>query len=369
MSGAQNGAHAQLSKLVGHKIPFIPCQAQRLNTFLEHSCEASSIISNMVDILENIYVFFSSSTKRYGLLNTFMSEVENSLHLRNLSKTHWTARAESVKAVWSSLEAISNCLQDIQLLTNGFDRNTRTKALGLRKKILSFDFIVSLSFMKNIMYKLKVLTETLESENLSLVDAAILIDSTITSLEDINSNTKSMDNLIESSSIFAKVLEVDSKSDFLIHHRNRRAPGWLDSNTSNQTEFTMQLKRVLDTLINLSKDNLKSFISTFKPLFEIFKQPLNISNLSLSNIKNSFLLFPPKCNGRKISDFDAVQSEIEILFNMLNTEDITVVKSLSDIMKKSESVKHILPIANVLCRLAYTAPVTVASNERTFSKL
>jgi len=50
-----------------------------------------------------------------------------------------------------------------------------------------------------------------------------------------------MDNLIERSSIFAIALKVDSKSDILIHHRNRRAPGWLDSNTSNQTEFTMQL--------------------------------------------------------------------------------------------------------------------------------
>lgn len=375
MSGAQKGAHAQLSKLVGHKIPFIPCQAHRLNTYLEHSCEASSIISNMVDILESIYVFFSSSTKRYGLLNTYISKVENSLHLRNLSRTRWTARAESVKAVWSSLEAISNCLQEIQFSTNSFDRNTRTKALGLRKKILSFDFIVSLSFMKNIMYKLKSLTETLESQNLSLVDAAILIDTAITSLEDINSSTKSMDNLIESSSIFAKVLGVDSKSDFLIHHRNRKAPGWLDSNTSNQTEFTMQLfyrkefKSVLDTLINLSKDNLKSCISTFKPLFEIFKQPLEISNLSLINIKNSILLFPPKCNGSKISDFDAVKSEIEILFNMMNTEDLSVVKSLNDIMQKSELVKNILPLSNLLCRLAYTAPVTVASNERTFSKL
>jgi len=54
---------------------------------------------------------------------------------------------------------------------------------------------------------------------------------------------------------------------------------------------------------------------------------------------------------------------------MANTEDISVIKSFNDVMKKSESVKHILPLVNVLCCLAYTAPVTVASNERTLSKL
>jgi len=371
MSGTQNGTQAQLSKIVGHKIPFVPCQAHRLNTFLEHSCEASSIISSMIDILENIYVFFSSSTKRYGLLNSHMSEIENTLRLRNLSKTRWTARAESIKSVWSSLEAISKCLLEIHLSNNMFDRNTRTKALGLRKKILSFDFLVSLSFMKNIMYKLKILTETLETENLSLVDAAYLIDTSIKSLEDINCDTNSMDNLIESASLFAKKLEVDSMSDFKTHHRTRKAPNWLDSNTNNQAEFTMQtfyrkeFKSVLDTLINLSKDNLKKCIHTIQPLFDIFKQPLTISNISLQNLQESFLLFPPESIGSKISDFDAVQSECEVLFRMCNKEN----KTLNEIIQKSESVKNILPLSNILCRLAFTAPVTVASNERTFSKL
>jgi len=61
MSGAQNGIQAQLFKIVGHKIPFVTCQAHRLNTFLEHSCKAS----NMIDILENIYVFFSFNDMVY----------------------------------------------------------------------------------------------------------------------------------------------------------------------------------------------------------------------------------------------------------------------------------------------------------------
>lgn len=39
------------------------------------------------------------------------------------------------------------------------------------------------------MYKLKALTETLETKNLSLVDAATLIDTTFNILEEINSNT------------------------------------------------------------------------------------------------------------------------------------------------------------------------------------
>jgi len=51
---------------------------------LEHSCDASTIIANVVNTLENVYVFFPASSKIYGLINIKLSEIENSLQLRNL---------------------------------------------------------------------------------------------------------------------------------------------------------------------------------------------------------------------------------------------------------------------------------------------
>ena len=38
-------------------------------------------------------------------------------------------------------------------------------------------------------------------------------------------------------------------------------------------------------------------------------------------------------------------------------------------IEKSHELKNLLPWANQLCRLALTAPISTASNERTFSKL
>ena len=63
-------------------------------------------------------------------------------------------------------------------------------------------------------------------------------------------------------------------------------------------------------------------------------------------------------------DFDAVAAEWEILCHQCtNTETLT------QIMEKSLELHTILPWANWLYRLAFTAPVTTASSERTFSKL
>jgi hypothetical protein len=132
----------------------------------------------MFDTLENLYLFFSASSKRYDLLNIKLSKIEK---LRNLSKTRWTTRVESVNAVWGLLEAIIKSLDEVLVCSdNGnFDKGTISKVFGLQKQLLSFYFIVSIIVMKNIMYKLKCLTETLKTKNLCIIYTIALIGSTI----------------------------------------------------------------------------------------------------------------------------------------------------------------------------------------------
>jgi len=133
MSGKNLGTQAMLSRIVGHNIPFIPCQAHRTNTFIEHSCSASTTISHFFSVLESLYVFFTSSTKRYFYLNNKLLEVDIKLKLRNLSMTRRTARAESIKAVWVLFEYILDVLKELINDTN-IDNKTRAQALGLEKK-------------------------------------------------------------------------------------------------------------------------------------------------------------------------------------------------------------------------------------------
>lgn len=58
MSGQFHGAQKEFLKLENHHIPYIPCQAHCINTFLEHGCNASVIILNLIGNLESLYVFF-----------------------------------------------------------------------------------------------------------------------------------------------------------------------------------------------------------------------------------------------------------------------------------------------------------------------
>lgn len=68
-------------------------------------------------------------------------------------------------------------------------------------------------------------------------------------------------------------------ADFKNHHRKRLAPKRYDCNATTQAEFTMHLfyrkefKMVLDTLLKLTNDNLKSCISSIQPFFvDIIKE-------------------------------------------------------------------------------------------------
>lgn len=116
----------------------------------------------------------------------------------------------------------------------------------------------------------------------------------------------------------------------------------------------------------MSKDNLKIFIDTIMPLYKIFSFPFKKDNINLENIQNTLLIFPPKSDFAKCKDLEAIQAELEILEKIC--KDLNSINFLG-IIEKCEEVKHILPLANNICRLALTAPVSVATNERTFSKL
>ena len=277
----------------------------------------------------------------------------------------WTARAESIKSVWTSLNPIVDTLKDITT-SDKFNSLTKTKALGLKKKILSFDFFVSLMFMKNIMYILKYLTEHLETKELNICDAIVLIKSTVSSLTNIRSDSDNMNNLIESSKKTAQLYGVDPDAGYKRYHRVRSMPKKIDDNSANidlLTFYRKQFNQVIDILLSFSNQNLKVFIEKLKPIFSILHIPLKFTAASPENLEKAFSLFPPKSQVGYLLDF-AVAAECEILCHQCSS-----LATIMEVIEKSHELKNLLPWANQLCHLALTAPISTASNERAFSKL
>lgn len=52
--------------------------------------------------------------------------------------------------------------------------------------------------MKNVVYKMNILTESFGVKNLNIIDTLMLLENSIEIFNDINKNSIGMDNLIES---------------------------------------------------------------------------------------------------------------------------------------------------------------------------
>lgn len=162
---------------------------------------------------------------------------------------------------------------------------------------------------------------------------------------------------------------INIENDFNFHHRKRLKPKKFDSNPHSQVLFTLDnfcrkaFTHVLDTLINLSTENLKSCLVSIQPIFKILSVPIS-PEITLKDVEKVFSLFPKNCNMSNVTDFHSALCEINIL--RLQTENS---KSLADVMEIAYKLKNIIPMAEAICRLALTSPIITASNERCFSKL
>ncbi|XP_050509137.1 uncharacterized protein LOC126886307 [Diabrotica virgifera virgifera] len=352
--------------IVEHNVPYIPCQDHKTNTVLEHACNVSALIRNFFDTLEELYVFFTSSTKRFKHLQEKIQEIDKSVQLKNLSRTRWTAKADSVRALNQTVDQIIEVLSDISK-NREFDGSTRTKALGLYKKILNFDFIASFFFLKNILPKIKILTETTETPNLNIIDCINLIKTTALNLRNTDYDHNSLNSLIESAIKYAEKLNIDPYSDFSKYHRRRIMPKKIDEN--RDTEVDMDLKtfyrrdfqEILDTLSSGLNDNFEHIKKSIEPLYSVLTFPLDKRNITLKILGDIVAMFPP---GSKKPDVHSLQGELEVLFDM-NSKVSSFPELLSNVTKLKDNLNQ----AFCFCMFVLTVPYGVSTNERSFSQL
>ena len=122
--------------------------------------------------------------------------MENALKLRNLSKTRWTARAESIRAMLSSFEEIKATLLSISSNKNKFHTSTwqHAKKSQFKNGICWLNNIINV-YEKHIAEK-KQMTTSLQVEELNILDAVEIIKLTIASLTAINEDKASMNDQI-----------------------------------------------------------------------------------------------------------------------------------------------------------------------------
>lgn len=108
----------------------------------------------------SLYVFIEGSTKRHGIFldmqKTEPCSTTQPVTLKKLSDTRWACRVNSLIAINGTLSAIVSTLEKIA----DTDRDSRSKseANGLLNKVCSFEFILSLTVLLDILCYTKSLS-------------------------------------------------------------------------------------------------------------------------------------------------------------------------------------------------------------------
>ena len=270
--------------------------------------------------------------------------------------------------MWASLEAVLSGLHEVKNST--VETKVKAMASGLVKKVKCFDFIVSLMSMKNIMLKTKFLSDTLQREELNIIEAVEMTQATITSLERINGDEMAMTSKITAAKEYSKKLDVDAEADFARHHRTRRLPRRLDENPETTVVldlyqfFRKEFKSVMDILVTQFREKMQPTLDIIAPLSRILQCPLN--EALPTDIKAVAEIMPGNV------DSEVLAAELEVFADILSNSQVSSEDKLASgdrVIQFAYDQRTILPLTWNLYKLMLTAPISVAKDERSFSHL
>jgi hypothetical protein len=136
----------------------VPCNAHSLNLVLNDAANICAVVVSFFGVIQAIYVFFSSSTKRWQVYLQFVPN----LTLKPLSETSWESRIDAIKPLCYQLGNVYDALQHLandETLVGPNGTKTRAEAFSLATNITKFNFICSLVLWHDVFFRLILLVK------------------------------------------------------------------------------------------------------------------------------------------------------------------------------------------------------------------
>ena len=190
MSSHITGVQAKIKEILPLAV-YTHCFAHSLNLSIAASCDVQEV-RNLIGLNES-YFFLSNSPKRQSFferaIKVYLPESHHS-KLPGLCKTPWVERhtcyevfLEMYVCFVTFLDAIITPSNYPDLLQDGeswnWDRETKTKAQGLKSSLSSFQTIAVFITTKNILDEVRSLASKLQKRDKDVVDAYQLVQSCV----------------------------------------------------------------------------------------------------------------------------------------------------------------------------------------------
>ena len=168
-------------------------------------------------------------------------------------------------------------------------------------------------FLKNVMYKMQLIIDTLKTEELDVSGALLVMAETKESLERIRKDESGVNNEVQAAYSFARQFGVDAEYEFRKIHRKRVPVRRLDEASETAADLTMasvyrkDVFTFVDTMSSVLSSKISSLEDSFRPLIDVLdpnKTPCTDKVVKLATV---FL--------DDVPDSDALFAEIEVFFS------------------------------------------------------
>lgn len=363
MSGVYNGVQSRIKRIQPHA-EYVHCASHNLNLVVNDCVSGCSEVSSFFENLQRIYTFFGNSINRWDLLSSFTSESE--ITLKRLNPTRWSGRLQSLAAVKVRYVDILKALTEICLKSKKKDE--RDEAVQIQKNITTFEFVFVSVLLYKLMCDINYASKTLQKKDIDLDEATDVLNR-------VRENIKAMRNSYE---------------DIKLEAENQ-ARKW-SIETTFQFKRQRHIKRHFDELTSdfrfLNKEQLFK-VNVFYFVLDRTYEKINQRFTGMQNVANYFGVLEPK-NLVKLPEADILKlcekfekQYPEVISSDFRIQLLHAISIARNDLKENMSIKTFaeLLLKKYSClesdfselytafMLFFTLPVTVASVERSFSKL
>lgn len=368
MKGKHQGVQKRLLE-INPRALYMPCACHSLNLTLCDMAKSCSKAITFFGVVQRIYILFSGSTKRWQVL---LDNVPN-LTVKSLCNTRWESQIKSVQAIRYQAPQLRKALLELQRTSND-DPKTKSDAKSLVTALGNFEFLVGMVIWHDILFTINMVGKKLQLE-------FMCIDVTLKQIEGAISFFKKYRNDGFTSSVnIAKSIASDMDIDpiFPVKRHVIRKKHFDETNGSEENNQMEEAQAVakesfrvkyflvrIDVAINSLTtrfDELKSFGSIFGFLFNS-KKLKSLDDNDLRRCCTNFAKTFSHDNSADV-DLDDFVSELKVL-QMTLPNTLMPADQIFEFVRAADCY----PNVSIVYRILLTMPVTVASAERSFSKL
>ena len=185
MTGKYNGVGAKLRQDIPHLVQ-VHCVAHKLALAAGQACRDVTLFNEYQLTLKNIYRYFNNSALRYNELRALQDLLQTDEDMRQVTLK------EPASFRWLSFEAAVTAISDVypalyMELEHDASKGV-AEAKGLFTKVKNITFVLVTAFLRDILGVINKLSQTFQKNDLDISTVNVMIDSTISKLENFKKN-------------------------------------------------------------------------------------------------------------------------------------------------------------------------------------